>query len=102
MSLPITAVGPLNVLTNPIFTDCCATAGAVPSAARATVPKSILFMFAVLQKALTKFRAMILVDRLGRQKPLQPWTFVPDRTILGITGPPIATRCSRPAWAARD
>ncbi len=51
MSLPITAVGPLNVLTNPIFTDCWATAGAAPSAARATVPKRIRFMCAVLQKA---------------------------------------------------
>src|SRR5262245_26509432 len=49
MSLPITAVGPLNVLTKPIFTDCWAAAGAVESAASAAVPMRSLFMSAVLQ-----------------------------------------------------
>jgi hypothetical protein len=81
MSLPITAVGPLNVLMNPIFTDCWAIAGDVASAARATVPMKSLFITAVLQRRVSprvfaemlakRFAesAAILVDRDRSQKP---------------------------------
>ena len=45
MSLPMTAVGPLNVLTKPILTDLLwANAGTVPSASAAVVASSSLFM----------------------------------------------------------
>src|SRR5262245_30969403 len=45
MSLPITAVGPLNVLTKPIFTDFCwAEAGAAASRASAVVASRALFI----------------------------------------------------------
>ena len=45
MSLPITAVGPLNVLTKPILTDLLwAMAGPAPSASAAPAASSSLFM----------------------------------------------------------
>jgi len=71
MSLPITAVGPLNVLTKPIFTGCWAPAGATPSATSAAVPMRSLFMSAVLQGS-GKVSDTILVDRLMGQKPSRP------------------------------
>src|SRR5262245_53404479 len=74
MSLPMTAVGPLNVLTNPIFTDCWATAGAVESATSAAVPMRKLFISAVLRGS-GKVSGAILVDRLMGQKPFRPWPF---------------------------
>src|SRR5262249_15393959 len=50
MSLPMAATGPLKVLMKPILmVFCWATAGATPSATRATVPKRIRFIFLVLQ-----------------------------------------------------
>jgi hypothetical protein len=50
MSLPMAAAGPLKLLMNPILiVFCWGSAGAVPSAKSAIVPKRILFMSTVLQ-----------------------------------------------------
>src|ERR1051325_9575207 len=45
MSLPITAVGPLKVLTKPIFTAFCAQAGAAANAATTARPIDNLRIF---------------------------------------------------------
>src|SRR3974377_1848662 len=44
MCLPITAVGPLNVLTNPIFTEFCAAAGTTWNASAQPMQIAIFFI----------------------------------------------------------
>src|SRR5712691_10575608 len=89
MSLPITAVGPLKVLTNPIFTDCWAAAGAAPSATNAAVPIRIRFMSEILQPD----GAGDLSGSVPRPKALPAVAFrlsavnVPERATAGKVAP---------------
>src|ERR1700747_1655680 len=81
MSLPITRVGPLNVLMKPIFTVCWPPAGAAPSATSAAVPMRSLFMSAVLQDGERSRNADI--SGSGRQpKGLPTVSFRPSAALM--------------------
>src|SRR5262249_50688680 len=68
MSLPITAVGPLNVLMKPILTlRCCADAGIAASKTSAVVARKSRFM--LIPPIRSVALPAILKDRSERQKP---------------------------------
>src|SRR5437879_2255423 len=78
MSLPITAVGPLKVLTNPILIESAATAGF--ASARAVAPAS--------QNAVLIFRSLLIIRFAASQMtcPVGERSALRCRTcVLGVT-----------------